>query len=90
MYINSIDKNTSRIPTKPKRQKSSGDDSFAQEVETLLDLGAVDNTSPKKEEQRKRQVPFTTTKPEQSDKTEPSLKESIKKRVLDNGLNITV
>ena len=49
MYINSTDRNSRKIPTRPKKTTSTGENSFAEEVEAVLELDAVELTNSKKD-----------------------------------------
>jgi hypothetical protein len=54
MYINPVAKQTPNTQSSQKRKKAGGDSSFAETVESLLELDAVDIASPnKRKEQRK-------------------------------------
>ena len=88
MYIQSTDNNSTRITPKAKRMKTAAGSSFAEAVETLLDLDAVDITSPHDEKNRKQQPGEDKSKAEE-DKAQPSAISSAPAVNPDGKFNIT-
>ncbi|HQH26122.1 MAG TPA: hypothetical protein PLP17_01890 [Oligoflexia bacterium] len=94
MYINPVTKPAAEAPKSEKRKKGAGESSFVEQVETLLELDAVDiarrfeDGEERKEAAKRFRAPHDEESADTPDNKNQA--ESDKAKTADKSLNITV
>lgn len=89
MYINPIAKQTAETKAAHKRKKGGGESTFAETVESLLELDAVDIASPNKQKEQRKDGFGQGREEEGEAERESSAPDSVpKKKGGERSLNI--
>ncbi len=93
MYINPVTKPAAEAPKSEKRKKGAGESSFVEQVETLLELDAVDIARRFEDGEERKEAPKRFRAPhdeENADTPDQNQADSDKAKTADKSLNITV